>query len=580
MQELPGQEGQGRPAHESARSPSLTRLQCDQKRPSCSQCIRAGQECHGYRDILSMMFKNESEVVAKKAEKRYATLAKQKGPKQPPRNDEEPQATTSVEWTDFTDSVKPVGRSETRIIPFTRYPTPESMAKEIVPSIEDQAQSFFVANYVSQPAIVPRGEYDWVTDMMKRPETEESLRLCFNAASLAALANTSKSPEVLQKAQKAYVEALQITNAALRVKESAVRDSTLISVILLGLYENMVFRGDQPMRAWIKHVAGACTLLKLRGKEQFTTIIARHLFHQFYGTILLVALESGLPVHKGMPELYQACSPSSTDYTVHGRQWTVTFVTMIQRTINLDQDNQSDPITMINTAVKIDEDLNRGKPHMPSIWHFDVVKLEKPSEHHRGNFYYVYTDPWIAQMWNNLKCVQIYLYKNMRKNVVRSYKEHDPPLLPMDEVESLIKTTDQLIRAAIDDIIASVPQVTGMIPFPKIPTPKGTATSTPPMTRQLSTYEIHPPGTFLDPSRCPRMIHLIWPMYTIGLLEQCSEEIRQWCVEILQFVALRIGIRQAVFFAEELKKHQKRPVPAMPVTPESSPEPIPSPNLV
>jgi hypothetical protein len=180
-----------------------------------------------------MMFKNESDVVAKKAEKRYEVLARQKALPSPTKKEPiTPEPIISETWELNYDWLRQ--QNSIHVVPNTRYPTPESMTREIVPSIEDQALGFFIGNYVAQPTFVPRGQFEWVTELLAQPATEEILRHSVNAACLAGFANATKNPIIMQQAQAAYVSALHLTNDALRVKESAVKDSTLISVIMLG----------------------------------------------------------------------------------------------------------------------------------------------------------------------------------------------------------------------------------------------------------------------------------------------------------------------------------------------------------
>lgn len=507
--------------------------------------------------MLSMMFKNESDVVAKKAEKRYEELAKQKAPVIVPRREQQLlNPDTSVLTTPVSKLKSNVNFNDHRAS-WSRYPTPESMTLEIVPSIEEQAQGFFISNYVAQPSVVPRGQFEWVTEFLSQPHTKEILLASVNAASLAGLANTTKSPAIMQKAQTAYVSALRLTNSALRVKETAVQDSTLISVIMLGMYENMVFQGRQSIQAWAKHVAGACALLRLRGKEQFQSDLARRIFHQFYGVVMLVALETGTTVQEGMHELYEAMHPTS-DYDVHGRQWTTRVVNVMYDAININQDKHSDPVTMVNTAVAIDLELDRINALMPSIWHYETIVLDQPSDLQFGNSYHVYVDPWITQMWNHLRSCRMYLYKIMRENITKGCEDYDPPLFSLAEAQDQRKAAEDVMRATAAGVVASVPQIAGMIPYPK-PRPSrpkdGSSKTAPGQDKQ--DYRLQPPGTHLNSTRSTGLVHLIWPLYAAGASDLASYEMRQWCIEILHFAALRIGTRQAVVLADELKAIQQ-----------------------
>lgn len=499
-----------------------------------------------------MMFKNESDVVAKKAERRYEVLARKKGPSPSTKTEPTTPESTSPEIWDMDGDWMSEAKS-THLVPFTRYPTPESMVREVVPSIEDQALGFFIGNYVSRPKFVPRGQFEWVTELIADPMTEDILRHSINAASLAGFANATKSLAIMQQAQAAYGSALRLTNAALRVTDTAVKDSTLMSVIMLGTYENFVFRDKGSIKAWQKHVDGACALLNLRGKEQFQRELSRRLFHQFYGIILLVALETGQPVHKGMRELYQFMTPTS-EYSIHGRAWTTRLVDVMHGSINVSQDRHSDPHSLVNMALDLDRELNDIKALMPTVWDCERIHLDYASQHLYGNMYDIYLDPWIAQMWNNVFSCRINLFKVVQKNLSKG-RLFEPPLFSWEEDAELSARARQVQMESVEAIVAAVPQITGMIPFPDIQTARRRASDPSiSISEEAGTaYVIAAPGTYLDHAQSTQMVHLIWPLYDAARLPFVSKEMTQWAIEILYFIALRIGNRQAVVLADELK---------------------------
>lgn len=521
-----------------------------------------------------MMFKNESDVVAKKAEKRYEVLAKQKPSSSSTKKEPiTPENIISESW-EFSYVWSPQS-SSTQVVPYSRYPTPESMTREIVPSIEDQALGFFIGNYIAQPTLVPRGQFEWVTELLAQPVTEDILRHSVNAATLAGFANATKNPIIMQQAQTAYLSALRLTNNALGVKEEAIKDSTLISVIMLGtsislqnlheiianlvhrrvgMYENFVFQDRRSISAWAKHVDGACALLNLRGKEQFKSSLGRRLFHQFYGVIMLVALETGRPVHQGMHDLYRVMTPTS-DYSIHGRAWTTRLIDVMHTGIDLNRDQKTDPKTMVAAAMDLTREMDEIRTLMPSVWDFETVYLEKPSEHLYGNMYHIYLDPWIAQMWNNVKSCRLCLLKIIRENLTKGWT-HDPPLFSKEEYESIKTMAEETTLTTAAAVVASVPQITGMIPFPDLNTATRRA-SDPNVGILSSVYKLRPLGTFINVAQSTHIVHLIWPLYAAGGLDLMSYEMRNWVIEILYYVALRIGNRQAVVLADELKEIQR-----------------------
>ncbi|RSM02497.1 hypothetical protein CEP52_007950 [Fusarium oligoseptatum] len=47
----------------------LRKIRCDQKEPSCGQCEKRNQACPGYRNLVDLMFRDESSHVINKAAK-------------------------------------------------------------------------------------------------------------------------------------------------------------------------------------------------------------------------------------------------------------------------------------------------------------------------------------------------------------------------------------------------------------------------------------------------------------------------------------------------------------------------------
>lgn len=74
------------------------------------------------------------------------------------------------------------------------------------------------------------------------------------------------------------------------------RDSTLLSVLLLALFESLVFRGRQSPTSWTAHIEGAAQLLQMRGREQFERPIGRHLFLHTSHSLRTSCITHGIPV--------------------------------------------------------------------------------------------------------------------------------------------------------------------------------------------------------------------------------------------------------------------------------------------
>lgn len=72
-------------------------------------------------------------------------------------------------------------------------------------------------------------------------------------------------------ARKSYGHALRLTNTALRNPDEAPKDTTMLSVLVLGLFEASMDHSPRGLRAWQQHINGAAELARMRGSAQFKT---------------------------------------------------------------------------------------------------------------------------------------------------------------------------------------------------------------------------------------------------------------------------------------------------------------------
>ena len=151
---------------------------CDQQLPACGRCSRLGKACGGYRDLSSLIFKNETESVARRA------------------------STTS----------------EGSASASTRRQSPDS---------DTQAKVFFFREFVTpmQMSFLETANLD---DFLMKP---------ILACAYAAMANRTNDPRLREQARQYYVEAINATQAALWHSRKVKEDNTLYAVSLLAIFE-------------------------------------------------------------------------------------------------------------------------------------------------------------------------------------------------------------------------------------------------------------------------------------------------------------------------------------------------------
>lgn len=119
---------------------------------------------------------------------------------------------------------------------------------------------------------------EFIVPLLKAERVPSHFKYAFEACALASLNNGVGNRHHFEKeALGTYTKALSATFTAVRDPEVAKEDTTLGSVLLLGLFENITGKA-MAMLAWASHVEGAIYLAKLRGREQLCTDIGLNMF--------------------------------------------------------------------------------------------------------------------------------------------------------------------------------------------------------------------------------------------------------------------------------------------------------------
>jgi hypothetical protein len=105
------------------------------------------------------------------------------------------------------------------------------------PPAAQQATCFFFKNYVTNHGSLDTGTFDYLTKMYTSEEVGSALADSIAALGMAGLANFWKAPDIKYNAQVKYSSAMKALSMKLRDVDEAKSDQTLITTMLLGLYE-------------------------------------------------------------------------------------------------------------------------------------------------------------------------------------------------------------------------------------------------------------------------------------------------------------------------------------------------------
>jgi hypothetical protein len=251
---------------------------------------------------------------------------------------------------------------------------------------------------------------------------------------------------------------------------------------------------------------------------------------------------------EGLKELYDQI-PTGGGFHELGKKFMISMLNTMHAVVKLNQDKSHDPVEIINKARRLNQELDEIKALLPVAWHPKKVRLTARSDHYCGNLYTLCLHPVITQMWNYTRFLGIQIHEIIRMSLGRVYEEHPSLHFDAASLKVCIQHEEDMLRANVAAIIAAVPQTTGMVQSP--------TSFAVDLTSEEDEAVIRDPGTFINSVVSPRLMQLIQPLYAVGTCGLITHDMREWIIEILHFVALRIGSRQAVVLAAELQGLQE-----------------------
>ncbi|KAI1261188.1 hypothetical protein F5Y18DRAFT_211356 [Xylariaceae sp. FL1019] len=269
------------------------RRRCDKKLPVCTQCIRAKVECGGYRDRFSLRLRDQTAAVVTKFQGNKAADHAASSP-----ND----STTLVEPDSL--SVTPYNKAGQATVP------PVSPSHNLPTNFQDAAIAYFLHVYA------PSSKFNYLPYHIYQahyPVPQEVLT-ALSAPALVLFSQDFRLPNLLPQARVLYTKSLAQTNKSLTSTRHAALDSTLISVLLLSLFESLSMRGSRSPASWMAHAEGAAALLRVRGKSQFNTTLGRDLFLHASGQLRVSYVARGASLPPALKTLQQSCATLFQDH--------------------------------------------------------------------------------------------------------------------------------------------------------------------------------------------------------------------------------------------------------------------------
>ncbi|KAH8803513.1 hypothetical protein F5884DRAFT_805746 [Xylogone sp. PMI_703] len=481
------------------------RTKCDYGRPSCSQCLRTGRNCHGYRDPSELRFshKTAQEFAEKEAQNTLYHL-----------NDA----------IDFWSSPQSQSSGE-----------PDSPFESILPlpseSLQFRATCYFLKNYAWERPQSSGGFLNYVPILLNdQVSTGTALMDAVLAVGLAGISSTkSCNSRVSILARERYNRALAATNRALRTDEART-DQTIITVMLLGLFETNTCDAPLSMRSWTQHIRGATQILYLRGKEQLQTNTGYKIFTQLRTQIMIHALQQ----HTRIPDFITQWSLANLQHEA-GEDLALSKLCQLSiRVCNLRATLSSlydftNSHAVISAALELDSALEIWATENP--YSYDTVPLKTRSNSVFADYYHVYPSIQTATTWNSYRSVRIILNSLLLPQIEHLINE-DPipiednfrdPLSASNKYRTFILRSRNILVELAQEICASVPFYLGD-----------------------STLSDTGSNCLHSPTPCAAGGYfLLWPLFVAACTSMVSEVMRTWVIEQLKMITDVMGIKQA-----------------------------------
>ncbi|KAI0468988.1 hypothetical protein F4859DRAFT_193075 [Xylaria cf. heliscus] len=256
--------------HHGQRHPTTTRLpyslgchacrrmkvKCDEAKPHCGRCMKAGRVCPGYRDVNQVVFRPINTEMTPKAKSSclLRTWAAHGSPDH----------SNAV----VVGSVSFVPRLLTQ--PTERW--------------EMKATAHFLYHYSLAPTKGSPGYLAFLPDLLCKKSGSGYLKSGVLAAGYASLANITGLGHLERTARKHYGETLRSVSIALRNPAEASSDAALTTIVLLQMYEAI---NNATLAPRDPHDRGLRELQRLRRDAQPTTTTDEGLLQIIHGRIHL-----------------------------------------------------------------------------------------------------------------------------------------------------------------------------------------------------------------------------------------------------------------------------------------------------
>ena len=459
------------------------------------------------------MFRNQNAEVIKKSRSKPETKRTAKGKGEPRATVETIESSDEVNERELENAIILISRQHLEL-PGPLLPTISKYV--LTPTVEQRARGFFQTHskyWLRNTDLIDR--------MASQTHGDEHLLASIYAVGLASFSNYVHSDKLMARAREGYVNALRLTNTALGSPSAAKKDSTLFSILILGIYETIAGNTSRSVVAWESHVQGAVALVAFRGLEQFNSDGGQRMFFQVMSNMLIICIQRTIAMPKRIIELRNAAEQMiQASRALWSLSGIMIDVTLLRADIQAHRIVQ--PSAIIEVALSIDKRFEDIFSNPPPEWRYTTGHTDDRPDLVWNKTFHLFPEAWVLQTWNGMRACRIILHEIILDQLFSSSS------VPDTESDMQESSSIAICLEMQRDILRSVPR------------------SRPSVGRPAESRSIGG----------GHHAYILWPLYLVGAMGLATERVKNWVVERLRLLSEEGGIRQAAVLAASLDRKE------------------------
>jgi hypothetical protein len=185
-----------------------------------------------------------------------------------------------------------------------------------------------------------------------------------------------------------------------------------------------------------------------------------------------------------------------------------------------------DPAVVAEMLLPIDQKLEQWRKELPASWQYKSYTALDPTTSSSSTYdscYDVYTDLWIASIWNSYRTSRLLVHEHIM-SVAFTFGTADD--------NDMLQAAARVLKRMVDEICHSVPFHLGV-------QRKGNS------------------RRFEDSEAIPGCYLLIWPLFASGMRRTTPWPQKEWIAEKLRVIGARMGLRLALSMAGRLMMERR-----------------------